>query len=157
MFVFISHQAKAAIGDWKAYMAYHDVQEVEQAGNLIFVQASNSLYVYNKNDQSIQTFSKTDYLSDCDIQHIGYNNSAKRLLILYNNSNIDLMSVSNFESKIVSVTDLSICYVYFNNTETIAHVGVFAIHIDVVYGFITYSWGGVVIRKIGYLKVTDTH
>ena len=90
--------ANAAIGDWKAYMAYHDVQEIEQAGNLIFVQASNNLYVYNKNDQSIQTFSKVDYLNDCDIQHIAYNKTTKRLLILYSNSNIDLMNVSNYET-----------------------------------------------------------
>lgn len=55
-------RAEAAIGDWKAYMAYHDVQEIEQVGNLIFIQASNDLYVYNKDDQSIQTFSKVDYL-----------------------------------------------------------------------------------------------
>ena len=72
----------AAIGDWKAYLSYHDVQEIEQAGNLIFVQASNGLYVYNKNDQRIQTFSKTDYLSDSDIQHIGYNNDAKSIIII---------------------------------------------------------------------------
>lgn len=39
---------EARIGDWKAYMAYSEVQEIEQAGNLIFVQASNNLYVYNK-------------------------------------------------------------------------------------------------------------
>lgn len=87
----------AAISDWKAYMAYHDVQEIEQAGNLVFVQASNNLYVYNQNDQSIQTFSKMDYLSDCDIQHIAYNKSAKRLLILYKNANIDLMNINNYE------------------------------------------------------------
>lgn len=87
----------AAIGDWKAYMSYHDVQEIEQAGNLIFVQASNSLYVYNKNDQSIQTFSKADYLSDCEIAHIAYNKAAKRLLILYSNGNIDLMNINNYE------------------------------------------------------------
>ena len=62
-----SYRAIAAIGDWKAYMAYSEVQEIEQAGNLIFVQASNNLYVYNQNDQSIQTFSKMDYLSDCSI------------------------------------------------------------------------------------------
>ena len=63
----VSQTAFAAIGDWKAYMAYSDVQEIEQAGNLIFVQASNDLYVYNMNDQSIQTFSKIDYLNDCEI------------------------------------------------------------------------------------------
>lgn len=94
---FISFHATAAIGDWKSYMAYHDVQEMEQAGNLVFVQASNNLYVYNKNDQSIQTFGKTDYLNDCDIQHIAYCKSAKRLLILYHNNNIDLMNTANYE------------------------------------------------------------
>lgn len=87
----------AAIGDWKAYMAYHDVQEIEEAGNLVFVQASNGLYVYNKNDQSIQTFSKVDYLSDCEIAHIAYNKTAKRLVILYSNGNIDLMNIQNYE------------------------------------------------------------
>ena len=74
-----SYRAIAAIGDWKAYMAYSEVQEIEQAGNLIFVQASNNLYVYNQNDQSIQTFSKMDCLSDCYIQHISYNKASKRL------------------------------------------------------------------------------
>ena len=89
-------QLQAAIGDWKAYMAYHEVQEVEYSGNLIFVLASNNLYAYNKNDQSIQTFSKADYLNDCDIQHIAYNKATQRLLILYKNSNIDLMNTNNY-------------------------------------------------------------
>ena len=92
-----SYRAIAAIGDWKAYMAYSEVQEIEQAGNLIFVQASNNLYVYNQNDQSIQTFSKMDYLSDCGIQHIAYNKAAKRLLIFYSNANMDLMNISNYD------------------------------------------------------------
>ena len=94
---FTIYRTMAAIGNWKAYMAYHEVQEIEEAGNLVFVQASNDLYVYNKNDQSIQTFSKVDYLNDCDIQHIAYNKSANRLIILYNNSNIDLMDIKNYE------------------------------------------------------------
>ena len=38
--------------------------------------------VYNQNDQSIQTFSKADYLNDCKIQRIAYNKTAKRLLIV---------------------------------------------------------------------------
>lgn len=106
----VSSNISAAIGDWKAYMAYYDVQEIEQAGNLIFVQASNNLYVYNQNDQSIQTFSKADYLNDCDIQHIAYCQSAKRLIIIYNNGNIDLMNISNHE-----VTNISDLYNVTNN------------------------------------------
>ena len=71
-------QSSAAIGDWKAYMAYSQVQEIEEAGNWIFVQASSNLYAYNRNDQSIQTFSKMDFLNDCDIQHIAYNKLLKK-------------------------------------------------------------------------------
>lgn len=139
--------ANAAIGDWKAYMSYHDVQEIEQVGNLIFVQASNSLYVYNKNDQSIQTFSKADYLSDCEIQHIAYNKTTKRLLILYNNSNIDLMSVSNFE-----VNNLSDYY-------TASTIGDKAVNDIYMYGKYAYMSNGFGIIKINIAdgEVCDTY
>lgn len=137
----------AAIGDWKAYMSYHDVQEIEQVGDLIFVQASNSLYVYNKNDQSIQTFSKADYLSDCEIQHIAYNKTTKRLLILYNNSNIDLMSVSNFE-----VSNLSDYY-------TASTIGDKAVNDIYMYGKYAYMSNGFGIIKINIAdgEVSDTY
>lgn len=139
--------ANAAIGDWKTYMSYHNVQEIEQAGNLIFVQASNSLYVYNKNDQSIQTFSKADYLSDCEIQHIAYNKTTKRLLILYNNSNIDLMSVSNFE-----VNNLSDYY-------TASTIGDKAVNDIYMYGKYAYMSNGFGIIKINIAdgEVCDTY
>lgn len=110
LFQVVSSNIFAAIGDWKAYMAYYTVQEIEQAGNLIFVQASNNLYVYNKNDQSIQTFSKVDYLNDCVIQHIAYCKSAKRLIIIYDNGNIDLMNVDNY-----TTTNISDLYNVTNN------------------------------------------
>lgn len=87
----------AAMGDWRSYLAYSEVQEIEQAGKLIFVQASNNLYVYNQDDQSIQTFSKTDFLSDCGIRHIAYCQAARRLFILYGNNNIDLMDIGDYE------------------------------------------------------------
>lgn len=133
-------RAVAAIGDWKAYMAYHEVQEIEQAGNLIFVQASNNLYVYNKNDKSIQTFSKMDYLNDCAIQHIAYNKTAKRLVILYNNANIDLMDINNYET--YNLPD------YHNATIT----GNKAVNDIYVYGKYAYLSNGFGIMK---LNVTD--
>ena len=38
-------------GRWKAYMAYHDVTEVEQGTNMLYVLASGNLYTYNTHDQ----------------------------------------------------------------------------------------------------------
>lgn len=137
----------AAIGDWKAYLAYHDVQEIEQAGNLLFIKASNDLYVYNQNDQSIQTFSKADYLNDCKIQRIAYNKTAKRLLIIYSNFNIDLMNVSNFE-----VTNLSDYY-------TASTTGDKTINDIYMYGKYAYVSNGFGIVKLNMtdIEITDTY
>lgn len=140
-------QLQAAIGDWKAYMAYHDVQEIEQAGNLVFVQASNNLYVYNQNDQSIQTFSKMDYLSDCDIEHIAYCQTAHRLLILYSNSNIDLMNTSNYE-----VTNLADYY----NASTTGDKTIYDIYINGKYAYMSNGFG-IVKVNVADGEISDTY
>ena len=142
-----SYRAIAAIGDWKAYMAYSEVQEIEQAGNLIFVQASNNLYVYNQNDQSIQTFSKMDYLSDCGIQHIAYNKATKRLLILYNNANMDLMNISNYD--VQNLSD------YYSASTT----GDKAVNDIYMYGKYAYMSNGFGIIKVNVAdgEISDTY
>ena len=62
--------ARAQVGTWKAYMAYHDVQQICKADNYLFVLASNDLYQYNLNDQSITTYDKINGLSDSYLTHI---------------------------------------------------------------------------------------
>lgn len=139
--------AFAAIGDWKAYMAYSEVQEIEQAGNLIFVQASNNLYAYNPNDQSIQTFSKINYLSDCNIRHIAYNKTAKRLLILYGNGNIDLMNVNNFH--VNNLPD------YYDASIT-GDKDVNDIHMDGKYAYLCNGFG-IVKVNVSDGEISDTY
>lgn len=139
--------SQAAIGDWKAYMAYHDVQEIEQAGNLVFVQASNGLYIYNKNDQSIQTFSKVDYLSDCNISHIAYNKSTKRLVIIYSNGNIDLMNINNYE-----VTNLSDYYnTFISEDKTVNNIYTYGNYAYLSTGF------GIVKLNVSKAEISDTY
>ena len=157
-----SYRAIAAIGDWKAYMAYSEVQEIEQAGNLIFVQASNNLYVYNQNDQSIQTFSKMDYLSDCSIQHIAYNKATKRLLILYNNANMDLMNISNYDVQNLSdyysastTGDKTVSDIYMYGKYAYMSNGFGIIKVNVADGEIsdTYNLG----FNVNWCEIKDNH
>ena len=157
-----SYRAIAAIGDWKAYMAYSEVQEIEQAGNLIFVQASNNLYVYNQNDQSIQTFSKMDYLSDCSIQHIAYNKATKRLLILYNNANMDLMNISNYDVQNLSdyysastTGDKTVNDIYMYGKYAYMSNGFGIIKVNVANGEIsdTYNLG----FNVNWCEIKDNH
>ena len=157
-----SYRAIAAIGDWKAYMAYSEVQEIEQAGNLIFVQASNNLYVYNQNDHSIQTFSKMDYLSDCGIQHIAYNKAAKRLLIFYSNANMDLMNISNYDVQNLSdyysastTGDKAVNDIYMYGKYAYMSNGFGIIKVNMADGEIsdTYNLG----FKVNWCEIKDSH
>lgn len=92
-----------ADGLWKAYPAYSNVTEVEEAGgNLLYILASNGLYSYNRSDQSLQTYDKTTVLSDCGIAHIGWNQAARRLVIVYENQNIDLLEAN---SNVININD----------------------------------------------------
>lgn len=82
----------AGIGTWRNYLAYSDITDVQQAGTTLFVLASGGLYSYNTNDESITTYDKVNALSDCGIQLIAWCQEAARLVIVYDNGNIDLMS-----------------------------------------------------------------
>lgn len=93
----------AQIGTWRAFMSYYEPQQIVKAGsNTLFVRASNSLYSYHLNDHSITTYDKVNTLSDTYISYIAWSQQAKRLIIVYQNGNIDLMdpqeNVTNISS-----------------------------------------------------------
>lgn len=121
-----------AEGLWKAYLAYANIQDIQQAsGNIIYVQASNGLYAYNQNDKSIQTFDKTNVLSDCNIEHIGWNNATKQLLIIYADDNFDLLSQNG---NVTNVPD------YMNTTTTMDKT-VNDIYMQANYAYISTGFG----------------
>lgn len=90
-FSVVASALAGGVGTWKNYLSYSDVQWVEEGSNKLYVLASNSLYTYNKNDQSIKTYDKVNGLSDTDIRFIAWNKTARRLVIIYSNNNIDLL------------------------------------------------------------------
>ena len=96
--------ARAQVGTWRNYLAYHDIQNICAADQYLFVLASNGLYQYNQNDQSITTYDKVSGLSDTYITHIAWNQQAKCLIAVYQNSNIDLIDTNG------NVTNISALY-----------------------------------------------
>ena len=113
--------AGAQVGTWRAYMSYAEPQQIAKGGNQLFVRASNDLYSYNLNDHSITTYDKINALSDNFITHIAWNTAASRLIIVYQNSNIDLMdsqgrvtNVSAIYSKAMT-QDKTVNSIYMND------------------------------------------
>lgn len=135
-----------AINTWNAYPAYSDITEIEPAGNLVYVLASEGLYSYNKNDNSLQTYDKTTVLNDCSIARIAYCKAAKRLLILYKNYNIDLL---DSKGNVTNIPD------YYNKSMT-EDKTVNSIFVDGNYAYLTTSFG---ILKINVknAEISDTY
>ncbi len=136
----------AAIGEWKAYMAYHDIQDLEQAGNVIYVLASDNLYSYNTNDMSVQTYSKADVLNDCEIDLIKYNSAAGRLVIIYSSYNIDLLS-DNGDTELI--TD-------YNNATLSADKTVYDITMNGAYAYLSTGFG-VIKLNVKDAEISDTY
>ena len=122
----------AQIGTWRNYLSYHNIQQIREAGSDdIFVLASNGLYQYNKTDQSIYTYDKTNGLSDTYITNICWCPQAKRLIAVYQNSNIDLVDLKG------NVTNISDLY----NKLLTGDKTVSSIRIDGIYAYLICGFG----------------
>ena len=120
--IFNSQLSIAQIGTWRAYMSYYEPQQIVKAGaNTLFVRASNSLYSYNLNDHSITTFDNVNTLSDTYISQIAWNQKVKRLMVVYESTNIDLLdldgdvtNISSYYSKFMT-KDKTVNNIYIYN------------------------------------------
>lgn len=136
----------AQIGTWKNYLAYHDIQQIQSAGDYLFVLASNNLYQYNKNDQSIVTYDKVNGLSDTYITHIRWCPQAKRLIAVYGNMNIDLVDTNG------NTTNISDIY-----TKVITgDKSLQSIRIDGVYAYLVCGFG-IVKVNMQRAEIADTY
>ena len=81
----------AQTGSWHTYMSYYEPQQIVKIDHQLFVRASNGLYSYNLNDQSITTYDKMKQLNDTYITLIAKNEETKKLLVVYKNQNIDVI------------------------------------------------------------------
>ena len=134
------------VGTWKNYLAYSDVQWVEEGSNKLYVLASNSLYTYNKNDQSIKTYDKVNGLSDTDIRFIAWNKTARRLVIIYSNNNIDLL---DDRGNVINVPD------YYLKT-TMADKTVNGIDMSGVYCYLSTGFG-LVKLNVAKAEISDSY
>lgn len=129
--------AASGIGTWNCYPAYGEIKNIQPAGKLTYVLSSKGLFSYNSNDGSIQTYHKMNFLSDCSIDQIAYCQKAARLVIVYDNQNIDLLdnnenvvNISDYYNKSMSsqktINSVSISgeYAYLNTAFGIVRVNV---------------------------------
>ena len=137
---------KAQIGSWRNYLAYSEIQQIQAAGDDLFVMASNNLYQYNQKDQSITTYDKINGMSDTYISHIRWCKQAKRLVVVYSNSNIDLIETNG---NIINISDLYTKSITGDKTVS-------SIRIDGVYAYLICGFG-IVKLNVQRAEIADSY
>lgn len=121
-----------ASAQWKAYPSYYEPTEIEQTSDgMLYVLASGGLFSYNTQDQEVQTYDKTTVLSDGDISHIAWCKAAKKLVIVYSNQNIDLLSSNG---------DVLNLPAYMNTSMTVDK-SVYSVDISGSYAYLSTGFG----------------
>ena len=69
---------------------------------MTYIARENGIFIYNKNDYTINRLNKINGLSDVGVSSMSYDHENKIIIIFYNNTNIDLIKNNN----IINIPDV---------------------------------------------------
>lgn len=98
-FSFFYLTAQVKIGQWVDYLAYNSVFSVAKGNGKIYAATGNGMFSFNLSDNSLERLNKIYSLNDVGANLVRFNNYNNTLIIVYSNSNIDVIKngvVTNF-------------------------------------------------------------
>lgn len=93
------------LGSWRLHLSYYIATKSEVGGSTIYSLMNGNLLSYDTEDGEVRTYDHMDILSDAGIAYIAYSNEADKLLIVYNNGNIDLLDKDDNVQNLSSLKD----------------------------------------------------
>lgn len=91
------------MGGWQVHFAFNKVETVEIAGRYVFGMSEGSIYSVDKEEGILTPYSKLSGLNGTTISQIRYDKDTRKLLIAYNNGNLDLL---DSEGNVENIADL---------------------------------------------------
>lgn len=137
--------AQMQIGEWQAHLSYNNIIQTAPAGELVYGLSDGALFSYNKKDQSVQLYDKINALSDNSISYIKYSKTHNTLIIVYKNSNIDLLT----NGKVYNIPD-------FMNKIMNDDKSLNSININGDYAYFSTNFG-VLILDLKRKEITNTY
>lgn len=121
-------QSITAIGEWKSHLSYKNGVHVTQSKDKIIYSATRGIFTIDKNDLSIRFLSKENGLSDTDVRDLYYDAHNDQLIIIYNDSNIDIIKNDEIynlpfiqlNTSIIGGKNINDFFVYDDKTALIA-------------------------------------
>lgn len=127
-------QIDQRIGEWRSYLPYNDGRWVTQSDDKIYYSTEQALFSINKEDVNDVMFkSKVEGLTDVGIRRIKYDDFNQQLVVVYDNSNIDIITdgevynLSNIKDNQILTGDRSINDIHIPNEKSVFFASAFGI------------------------------
>ncbi len=94
--------AQVKPGQWKDHLSYNACNSVAKVGNIVYASNGTGIIKYHPDDGSIERLNKINGLSDIGIKLLRFNPYNNTLLVIYENTNIDVIK----NNTIINVSDI---------------------------------------------------
>ncbi len=150
-----------AIGEWKLYPSYQIAQKNIAVNKSVYIltisqqqiysniKENYNLMRYDTEDTSVHTYSVLDILNDRQITQMAYSEEVKRLILVYENGNIDLLDLNDKVQNIASLKQSSLSNKDVKNIYIDGHMA----YLATGFGFVTVDMQEGVIRDTYQLGV----
>ncbi len=84
-------KGQLAVGDWQIYSSIGDPVKVIDTPERVYYVSGISLFCFDKETEEMEMYNKNNKLNDIEVSNIYYNYDKKYLVIVYMNSNVDIL------------------------------------------------------------------
>lgn len=84
-------RAQLQMGQWRTHLPYQYARLAEVTSDRIYCSTTGGLFYYHLEDNSVETLSKVDGLSDVGIAMMRWSDELETLIIAYENANLDII------------------------------------------------------------------
>jgi len=90
-FFILTCQAQIGMGEWKIFSTFYEPSKIIETPELVYFISDGYLYSYDKNYDEYKEYNTQNLLNDNNVINIEYDKKNNILVIIYENSNIDLL------------------------------------------------------------------
>ncbi|MBT9393519.1 T9SS type A sorting domain-containing protein [Hymenobacter sp. NST-14] len=101
----IRAQSTAGYGDWQLHLPTNQALALAEADDRVYVVAEDAFFYFDKTLSTTRLLSRRDGLSDVDVSGLAYDSVGQQLLVVYQNTNLDLLRRQ--DGKIVNLPDIA--------------------------------------------------
>jgi len=98
----LNGQSEFKIGQWRSYLPFSIGKSVSLGNNKVYYGTESGLLTLDRSNDEVSFFTKEDGLSEVDIKLVRFNSNPEALVIVYENSNIDLI----FDGEVINKNNI---------------------------------------------------